>query len=93
VLAGPDQLGISSQGQVPVLKSAIDSEAIKNHPYFAVFLEQLKTAKARTPHPAWSKMEEITTNVGNAILNGTVETQAALDEAATKLDELLIPVQ
>ncbi len=87
------QLKWASQGQVPVLKSAIDSEAIKNHPYFAVFLEQLKTAKARTPHPAWSKMEEITTNVGNAILNGTVETQAALDEAATKLDELLIPVQ
>ena len=87
------QLKWAGQGQVPVLKSAIDSETIKNHPYFAVFLEQLKTAKARTPHPAWSKMEEITTNVGNAILNGTVETQAGLDEAATKLDELLVPVQ
>ncbi len=87
------QLQWASQGQVPVLKSAIDSDYIKTHPFFGIFLEQLKTAKARTPHPAWSKMEEITTNVGNAILNGTVDTKAALDEAAAKLDALLAPAQ
>jgi len=87
------QLKWAGQGQVPVLKSAIDSDIIKNHAFFGVFLEQLKTAKARTPHPLWSKMEEITTNVGNAILNGTVVTQAALDEAAAKIDVLLTPAQ
>ncbi|NTU74951.1 MAG: extracellular solute-binding protein [Anaerolineaceae bacterium] len=87
------QLKWASQGQVPVLKSAIDSDYIKTHPFFGIFLEQLKTAKARTPHPSWSKMEEITTNVGNAILNGTIETQKALDEAAAKLDALLAPAQ
>jgi multiple sugar transport system substrate-binding protein len=75
------------------LKSAIDSDYIKNHAFYGIFLEQLQTAKARTPNPAWSKMEEIITNTGNAILNGTVETQAGLDDAAAKLDALLAPAQ
>jgi len=87
------QLKMAEQGQVPVLKSAIDSDYIKNHAFYGIFLEQLKTAKARTPNPAWSKMEEIITNTGNAILNGTVEVQAGLDEAAAKLDALLTPAQ
>ncbi len=87
------QLKMAEQGQVPVLKSAIDSDYIKNHPFYGIFLEQLKTAKARTPNPAWSKMEEIITNTGNAILNGTVATQAGLDDAAAKLDALLAPAQ
>lgn len=87
------QLQWASQGQVPVLKSAIDSDYIKDHAFFGIFLEQLKTAKARTPNPAWSKMEEITTNVGNAILNGTGDTKALLVEAAAKLDALLAPAQ
>ncbi|MEA5077241.1 MAG: extracellular solute-binding protein [Anaerolineaceae bacterium] len=87
------QLKMAEQGQVPVLKSAIDSDYIKNHAFYGIFLEQLKTAKARTPNPAWSKMEEIITNTGNAILNGTVETQAGLDDAAAKLDALLAPAQ
>jgi multiple sugar transport system substrate-binding protein len=87
------QLKWAGQGQVPVLKSAIDSDVIKNHPFFGIFLEQLKTAKARTPNPAWNKMEEITTNVGNTILNGTIDAKTALDEAAAKIDALLTPAK
>jgi len=58
-------------------------------PYFATFLEQLKTAKARTPHPAWPKMEDILTSAGQAILRGEKTPQAALDEAAKKIDAIL----
>lgn len=87
------QLGWAEQGQVPVLKSAIDSDYIKNHAFFGIFLEQLKTAKARTPNPAWSKMEEIITNTGSNILSGKVELQKGLDDAAAKLDVLLTPAK
>ncbi len=89
LLSEETQLKLVSVGQMPVLKSAVDSDVIKNHEFFGVFLKQLETAKARTPHPQWSKIEEIMTNTGSAILNGDVEVQAGLDEAAAEIDALL----
>lgn len=89
LLSEETQLKLVSVGQMPVLKSAIDSDTIKSHEYFGIFLEQLKTAKARTPHPRWSKIEEIMTNTGSAILTGEVEIQAGLDDAVTQIDPLL----
>ena len=47
---------------------AAASDTIKNHPFFGIFLQQLTTSKARTPHPNWNKIEEIMTNTGTAIL-------------------------
>ncbi|MEA4813098.1 MAG: extracellular solute-binding protein [Anaerolineaceae bacterium] len=84
------QMKLVSVGQMPVLKSAAENEAIKNHPFFGIFLEQLKTAKARTPHPAWNKIEEIMTNTGAEILAGKVEVQKGLDEAVAKIDPLMV---
>jgi len=86
------QLQLVSTGQMPVLRSAIDSDIIKNHPYFGIFLQQLETAKARTPHPNWSKIEEIMTNTGAAILLGQVDVQKGLDDAVLQIDPLL-PIQ
>lgn len=86
------QMQLVSVGQMPVLKSAGDNTIIKDHPFFSIFLEQLATAKARTPHPNWSKIEEIMTNVGGEILAGKMEVQAGLDKAATDID-LLLPIQ
>jgi len=74
---------------MPVLKSAVESDTIKNHEFFGIFLEQLTTAKARTPHPRWSKIEEIMTNTGSAILNGEVSVKAGLDDAVSQIDPLL----
>lgn len=89
MLSEETQLKLVSVGQMPVLKSAVDSDTIKNHEFFGIFLEQLETAKARTPHPQWSKIEEIMTNTGSAILNGDVEVQTGLDQAASEIDPLL----
>jgi multiple sugar transport system substrate-binding protein len=86
------QLQMLSVGQVPVLKSAIDSDTVKNHPYIGIFLDQLKTAKARTPHPNWNKIETIMSNTGTAILSGQVDIQTGLDEAVVEIDKLL-PIQ
>jgi len=83
------QIQLASTGQMPVLKSAVDSDFVKEHAFFGIFLEQLETAKARTPHPNWSRIEEIMTNTGTAILNGTVGVQDGLDEAVTLIDPLL----
>ena len=69
------QLQWATVGQMPVLNAAVTSDTIKNHPFFGVFMDQLKTAKARTPHPNWSKIEEIMTNTGAAILTGKADVQ------------------
>lgn len=89
LLSEETQLKLVSVGQMPVLKSAIESDTIKNHEFFGIFLEQLTTAKARTPHPRWSKIEEIMTNTGSAILNGEVSVKAGLDDAVSQIDPLL----
>ncbi len=87
------QLAWAAQGQMPVLKDAAATDTIKNHPFFGIFLQQLATAKARTPHPNWSKIEEIMTNTGAAILAGKSAVQAGLDAAVKQIDPLLTPAQ
>jgi multiple sugar transport system substrate-binding protein len=89
LLSEETQLKLVSVGQMPVLKSAVESDTIKNHEFFGIFLEQLLTAKARTPHPRWSKMEEIMTNTGSAILNGEVDVTTGLNDAVSQIDPLL----
>jgi len=83
------QLKMAETGQMPVLNKLIDSDYMKSHPYYGTFLEQLNTAKARTPHPAWTKMEEYLTNAGQAILREEMPVQEALDKAAAEIDTLL----
>lgn len=85
------QLKWAEKGQMPVLKNAANSDTIKKHPFFGIFLEQLKTSKARTPHPNWNKIEEILTNTGATILNGKADAQKALDDAVKLIDPLLKP--
>jgi multiple sugar transport system substrate-binding protein len=87
------QLKWAVVGQMPVLKDAAASDTIKNHPFFGVFMDQLKTAKARTPHPNWSKIEEVMTNTGAAILTGKTTVQKGLDDAVKLMDPLLAPAQ
>jgi multiple sugar transport system substrate-binding protein len=89
VMSDEYQLKMSETGQIPVKLSVIESDAIKNHPYLGIFLEQLKTSKARTAHPQWQKMDEIITAAGQKMLRGEMTPQAALDDAALQIDALL----
>ena len=57
--------------------------------FYPMFQEQLKTARARTPVPAWPKIDEIVSNAVLTALRGDAPVQAALDEAATAVDALL----
>lgn len=83
------QLRWSEVGQLTVLASAIENEMIVNHPFFGIFLEQLETANARTPHQEWAKMEEAYSLAGGAYLAGTSSFEEALGGAAITIDELL----
>jgi len=89
MLSPETQLKMAETGQMPVLSELVDTEYMQKHPFFGIFLEQLQTARARTPHPAWPKMEDILTNIGGAILSGERAAQEALDEAAAQMDALL----
>ncbi len=83
------QLKMSEVGQLAVVPALLETDYFQNHPYYATFLQQLETAKARTPHPAWSQMEEILTDAGQLILRGEASAQEALDLAAEEIDEML----
>lgn len=84
------QLQMATVGQMPVLKVSSEGDNLAKLPdYFGIFLEQLATAKARTPVPNWTKIETIISNYGTAILNGTTPVQEALDAAVSEIDPLL----
>ena len=87
MLSTEAQTMMGKVGQMPVLKSLAGSSAMPD--YFATFQEQLKTAKPRTPSPAWPKIDDaINTTVQN-IVRGKEEPQAGLDKAAGTIDGLL----
>jgi multiple sugar transport system substrate-binding protein len=83
------QLKMSEVGQLTVVAELIETDYFQNHPYYGTFLEQLETAKARTPHPKWTEMEGILTDAGQLILRGEMPAQDALDLAAEEIDALL----
>lgn len=81
------QLAMGKVGQMPVLQSLAGNTELPD--YYPMFQEQLKTAKARTPVPAWPKIDEAVSNAVLKALRGDATVQAALDEAATAVDALL----
>lgn len=83
------QLKMMEVGQIPVRSDLMETDAVKNHPYLGIFLEQLKTSKARTAHPSWSQMDTIITDAGQYIFRKEKTPQQALDDAAAQIDELL----
>jgi multiple sugar transport system substrate-binding protein len=89
MLSEETQLQLATVGQMPVLKSVIETDDIQEHPFFGIFLEQLETAKARTPHQNWSKMEDAYNQAGSAFLAGELSFEDALGETAKYIDSLL----
>jgi len=88
MLSPEAQVAMAEAGQMPV-RGDVANQAVKGHPYFQIFFDQLKTARARLPHPNWPKIESILTDTGQIILRGEKTPQAALDNAAAQIDPLL----
>ncbi|MCB9449810.1 MAG: extracellular solute-binding protein [Anaerolineaceae bacterium] len=83
------QLEMSKVGQLTVLNSLIDNDYFTNHPYYGTFLEQLQTAKARTPSPAYNDIETVLGDAAQLVLRGEMSAQEAMDLAAEEIDALL----
>ena len=78
---------MGTTGQMPVLTSLIGDAALPD--FFPTFMQQLETAKARTPVPSWPGIDEAISNGVLKALRGDMDVQAALDEAAATVDSLL----
>ncbi|MBX3085564.1 MAG: extracellular solute-binding protein [Anaerolineae bacterium] len=83
------QLEMSKVGQLTVLSGLLKNEYFTNHPYYGVFLEQLQTARARTPHPRYNEIETALSDAAQLALRGEATAQEAMDAAAEAIDALL----
>lgn len=83
------QLTMAETAQISILKSVADSDYVKNHEFYPVYMEQLKTAKARTVHPGWQRMDAaIKLGIEEAI-NGVKTVQEALDDVADEINAII----
>jgi multiple sugar transport system substrate-binding protein len=82
------QTQMAKVGQMSIRKD-LKAQLTKIHSYYGIFIDQLATARPRTPHPAWPKIDQtIETYVAKAI-RGDMSVKDALDEAAKQIDGLL----
>ena len=89
MLSEDTQMRLAEIGQMPVLSNLLDTDYIKDHPYYGIFLEQLQTAQARTPHPQFERIKEVMIEAGQAILAEELTAPQALEEAVPKINALL----
>lgn len=87
LLSEESQKMMAEVGVMPTLASLAGDPSMPE--YFAVFMEQLKTAQARVPHPKWGDMDGAINNAFQRMLRGEQTPQEALDQAAAEIDALL----
>ena len=83
------QLEMSKVGQLTVLNHLLEDEYFTDHPYYGIFLEQLQTARARTPHPRYTEIESILNDAAQLVLRDEMSAQDAMDMAAEAIDAIL----
>jgi multiple sugar transport system substrate-binding protein len=77
------QLPARSDISIPETGQPLKDAALK------VFLEQLKYAKPRGPHPEWPKISKAIQDAIQAALTGQMNPKEALDQAAEKIKAVL----
>lgn len=87
LMSEESQKMMAEVGVIPTLSGLIGDPVMPD--YFDVFLDQLQTAQARVPHPAWSDMDNAINNAFQRMLNGDQTPQEALDQAADEINQLL----
>jgi multiple sugar transport system substrate-binding protein len=75
-------------GQMSIRKD-LKAQLTKIHPYYGVFVDQLATARPRTPHPAWPKMDTVIDTYVAKAIKGDLSVKDALTQAASQIDALL----
>ncbi len=87
LLGEESQLKMAEVGVIPTLSGLVGNPDLPD--YFDIFLQQLETAQARVPHPAWSDMDNAINNAFQRALRGEQTVQEALDQAADEINDLL----
>lgn len=82
------QLQMAKVGQMTIRKD-LKKQMVRIHPYYGIFLEQLKTARPRTPHPQWPKIDQVLGNYVARAIRGEMTPQQAMTAAAREIDRLL----
>jgi len=83
------QSAMAEVGQLPVTQAGLQSAAVTGVDYLAPYVEQLQTAQARLPVPAWPQIDTILMDSFMAALRGTKTVEQALTDAAGQIDPLL----
>ncbi|MBQ4899678.1 extracellular solute-binding protein [Paenibacillus sp. Marseille-P2973] len=83
------QVEMGKIGQIPVNLDAMENNEIKAVAYYAPFLEQLKTAKARPPVDSWPQIDGVLSDTMSSIFMTDKDVKAELDAAVSKIDGLL----
>lgn len=76
-------------GQIPVNVKVNDVINSEEHPYLAVFVEQMRTAIPRPQTPYYPEIENLINPEMQAALDNTKSVQQALDAAVAEINELL----
>ena len=76
-------------GQIPVNLKAMDAITSDEHPYLAVFVEQMRSAIPRPPTPYYPEIENLMIPEMQAALDGSKTVKAALDVAVAEIDKVL----
>ena len=83
------QLIMLSVGQLPVIKSAIESDEVRNDPVWSVYHKQLESASSRIPSPQDSTIGQIWSDAMMAIFAEDADVQSTLSQAAAQIDNEL----
>ena len=71
------------------MRTDLVSQMVAIHPYYAIFLKQLATARPRVPTPQYPKIEAIIGNEVQKAFQGKQTVQQALTNAAKDIDPIL----
>ncbi|MNI98481.1 hypothetical protein D3C73_1573300 [compost metagenome] len=76
-------------GQIPVNLAAMSNEEVQKIDYYPIFLEQLKTAKARPPVKSWPQIDNVLGDTMTRIFLTDKDVKAELDAAVVQINKLL----
>lgn len=83
------QIIMAQAGMIPTNTAAANSSEVLEVPFIKSYIEQLETAKPRTPHPNWGKIEESINLAFERAVRGEASAKEALDAAAQEIDGFL----
>ncbi len=83
------QLVMLGVGQLPVLKSLVNSKEVTENPVWSIYMKEMESALARIPSPNHTTIGEIWSDTMQNIFAAGNDVKTELDNAAALIDEQL----